>query len=115
MQRIMNELKTKTEFTVTDFLREHSKDELYKYKPIFNSRNARDRINVWIEYHKLKCKYTQHKKIWESFLDNDNDNISVNNSESLPFLVDYIKYCTDRTAKNRMKSDRRTGETLCST
>lgn len=85
MQRIMNELKTKTEFTVTDFLREHSKENLYKYKPIFNSRNSRDRINVWIEYHKLNCKYTQHKKIWESFLDNDNDNISVNNSKSLPF------------------------------
>ena len=76
MQRIMNEMRTKTEFTVTDFLREHSKEELYKYKPIFNSRNARDRINVWIEYHKSNWKYNTQWK---------NGNISTSKMQILPF------------------------------
>lgn len=85
MQRIMNEMETKTEFTVTDFLREHSKENLYKYKPIFNSRNSRDRINIWIEYHKSNWKYNTQWKKWENNSDMDNDKISVNDSESLPF------------------------------
>jgi hypothetical protein len=78
MQRIMNVMEAKTEFTVTDFIREHSKEELYKYKPIFNSRNARDRINIWIEYHKLKWKYNTQWKKWEK-------NITVKDAEILPF------------------------------
>lgn len=78
MQRIMNEMRTKTEFTVTDFLREHSKEELYKYKPIFNSRNARDRINVWIEYHKSNWKYNKQWKKWEN-------NINVKDAKNSPF------------------------------
>lgn len=78
MQRIMNVMEAKTEFTVTDFIREHSKEELYKYKPIFNSRNARDRINIWIEYHKLKWKYNTQWKKWEK-------NITVKDAKNLPF------------------------------
>lgn len=78
MQRIMNEMGTNTEFTVTDFLREHSKEELYKYKPIFNSRNARDRINIWIEYHKLKWKYNTQWKKWEY-------DFNVKDAKNLPF------------------------------
>ena len=78
MQRIMNEMGTNTEFTVTDFLREHSKEELYKYKPIFNSRNARDRINVWIEYHKSNWKYNTQWKKWEN-------NINVKDAKNSPF------------------------------
>ena len=78
MQRIMNEMRSKAEFTVTDFLREHSKEELYKYKPIFNSRNARDRINIWIEYHKLKWKYNTQWKKWEY-------DFNVKDAKNLPF------------------------------
>lgn len=78
MQRIMNVMEAKTEFTVTDFIREHSKETLYKYKPIFNSRNARDRINIWIEYHKLKWKYNTQWKKWEY-------DFNVKDAEILPF------------------------------
>lgn len=78
MQRIMNEMRSKAEFTVTDFIREHSKEELYKYKPIFNSRNARDRINIWIEYHKLKWKYNTQWKKWEH-------DFNVKDAKNLPF------------------------------
>ena len=78
MQRIMNVMEAKTEFTVTDFIREHSKEELYKYKPIFNSRNARDRINIWVEYRKLKWKYNTQWKKWEK-------NITVKDAKNLPF------------------------------
>ena len=74
----MNEMRSKAEFTVTDFLREHSKEELYKYKPIFNSRNARDRINIWIEYHKLKWKYNTQWKKWEY-------DFNVKDAKNLPF------------------------------
>lgn len=38
MQRIMREMEGRTEFKVSDFLKEHDKEESYRYKKLFNQK-----------------------------------------------------------------------------
>ena len=80
MQRIMREMEGRTEFKVSDFLKEHDKEESYRYKKLFNHINAKRRIDIWIEYHKLNWMYNSQWRKWESISD---DNIKSGNI--LPF------------------------------
>ena len=77
MQRIMREMDGRTEFKVSDFLKEHDKDESYRYKKLFNHINAKRRIDIWIEYHKLNWKYNAQWKKWEGNSNNINANTDI--------------------------------------
>lgn len=73
MQRIMREMESRTEFKVSDFLKEHDKEESYRYKKLFNHINAKRRIDVWIEYHKLNWTYNTQWRKWEGVFEKEND------------------------------------------
>ena len=73
MERIMREMEGRTEFKVSDFLKEHDKEESYRYKKLFNHISAKRRIDIWIEYHKLNWMYNTQWRKWEKVFENEND------------------------------------------
>ncbi len=69
----MREMEGRTEFKVSDFLKEHDKEESYRYKKLFNHISAKRRIDIWIEYHKLNWMYNTQWRKWEKVFENEND------------------------------------------
>ncbi len=69
MGRVMNEMKNVTEFNATYFLEKHKESTLYKNKPIFILNTVRDRINIFITYHKLNWEYDKNRKRWKNLSD----------------------------------------------
>ena len=73
MERIMREMEGRTEFKVSDFLKEHDKEESYRYKKLFNHISAKRRIDIWIEYHKLSWTYNTQWRKWEKVFESENE------------------------------------------
>lgn len=65
MERVLEELKYKDFFNVSDFLMIHKQSILYQYQPIFNQNNAKQHIQTYIEFKELGLEYVKHSKVWK--------------------------------------------------
>lgn len=65
MERVLEELKYKDFFNVSDFLMIHKQSILYQYQPIFNQNNAKQHIQTFIEFKELGLDYVKHSKVWK--------------------------------------------------
>ena len=63
-QRVFTVIKTRSSFTVMEFLDEHKNNPLFKYKPIFHHKNLKPRINAYITKHEIDHVFSKSERRW---------------------------------------------------
>ena len=68
-ERLLQEMKYKGDFTVTDFLKKYKENSLFRNDKLFHRHNTRKMIDAYIQKHKVDVRYEQRVKKW--FFDDD--------------------------------------------
>ena len=65
MKRILSEMIGLRKFTVSDFLKEHKKDELFYRDQYFHRNNTKKLLEIYFEYNNEPFHYSKRGKCWE--------------------------------------------------
>lgn len=80
-ERVFEEMKDRGNFNVTDFLKEHDNNSLFRFKKIFNHINTKRRIDTYIKKHEVNIDYSQAERRWYFHNTPSNDIDKVENSQ----------------------------------
>ncbi len=85
-QRVFTVIKTRSSFSVMEFLDEHKNNALFKYKPIFHHKNLKPRIAAYITKHEVDHIFSKSERRWyfKQVEESASNKVEVDNND-LPF------------------------------